>query len=149
MCAELTKVSRKNSIYYSVVKRLSLRNGNLHRFVYKNGVAPRKIAVKGCSHHHQGIRLSAEFETRIDFEKTCGTDLFCNSVPRKKQITYAICFFQLRNRWFIRRHIFGTSFPACFLPKNSMYIQYILRFSQSQTKKPVSNLYRLIKSAFP
>ena len=49
----------------------------------------------------------------------------------------------------IRRHIFGTSFPACFLPKNWMYIQYILRFSQSQTKKSVPNLYHLIKSVFP
>ena len=30
-----------------------------------------------------------------------------------------------------------------------MYIQYILRFSQSQTKKSVPNLYHLIQSAFP
>ena len=30
-----------------------------------------------------------------------------------------------------------------------MYIQYILSFSQSQTKKSVPNLYHLIKSAFP
>ena len=30
-----------------------------------------------------------------------------------------------------------------------MYIQYILSFSQSQTKKSVPNLYHLIKSVFP
>ena len=36
-----------------------------------------------CSHHHQGISLSADSKARIDFEKTCGTDLFCNSVPSK------------------------------------------------------------------
>ena len=67
--------------YHSVVKRLSLRNGNLHRFVYKHGASPRKKAVTCNSHHRQGISLSADFETWIDFEKTCGTDLFCNSVP--------------------------------------------------------------------
>ena len=30
-----------------------------------------------------------------------------------------------------------------------MYLQYIMRFSQSQTKKSVPNLYHLIQSAFP
>ena len=31
----------------------------------------------------------------------------------------------------------GTSFPTCFVPTNSMYAPYRLRFSQSQTKKSV------------
>ena len=41
----------------------------------------RKTAVTCNSHHRQGISLSADSKARIDFEKTCGTDLFCNSVP--------------------------------------------------------------------
>ena len=43
----------------------------------------RKTAVKCNSHHRQGISLSADSKARIDFEKTCGTDLFCNSVPSR------------------------------------------------------------------
>ena len=65
----------------TVHKTIHTNNGNLHRFVYKNGAAPRKTAVTCNSHHHQGISLSADSKARIDFEKTCGTDLFCNSVP--------------------------------------------------------------------
>lgn len=53
----------------------------IHSFVYKHGVAPRKKAVTCNSHHHQGISLSADIETWIDFEKTRGRDLFCKSVP--------------------------------------------------------------------
>ncbi len=53
----------------------------LHMLRYKHGIAPRKTAVTYNSHHHQGISLSADSKARIDFEKTCGTDLFCNSVP--------------------------------------------------------------------
>ena len=41
----------------------------------------RKTAVACNSHHRQGISLLTDRKTRIDFEKTCGTDLFCNSVP--------------------------------------------------------------------
>ncbi len=40
-------------------------------------------------------------------------------------------------------------FFRLLLAENSMYIQYILRFSQSQTKKSVPNLYHLTQSAFP
>ena len=46
----------------------------VHSFVYKHGAAPRKTAVKGCSHHRQGISLSPCLKTRIDFEETCDTD---------------------------------------------------------------------------
>ncbi len=34
----------------------------------------------------------------------------------------------------IRRHIFGTSFLACFLLQNSMYIQYIQLFAIADEK---------------
>ena len=56
---------------------------------------PDRPMITFGAHHRQGISLSVYFETRIDFEKTCGSDRFCNSVPRKKQIAKAICFFQL------------------------------------------------------
>ena len=67
---------------------------NLHSLVYKHGAAPRKTAVMCCSHHRQGISLSACLKTWIDFEKTCGTDRFCNIITRKKPFAKADGFFQ-------------------------------------------------------
>ena len=53
----------------------------------------RKIVVKGCSLHRQGISLSADAKTRIYFEKTCGTDLFCNSVPKLTHFCAGVLLF--------------------------------------------------------
>ena len=66
-----------------IAERIAKRiNCFLHRSVCKHGAAPRKTAVKCSSHHRQGISLSAYLKTRIDFEKTCGTDRFCKCVPK-------------------------------------------------------------------
>ena len=45
----------------------------VHSLVYKHGAAPRKTAVKGRSHHRQGISLSACLKTRIDFVRVSQT----------------------------------------------------------------------------
>ena len=37
-----------------------------------------------ASHHRQRISLSARLKTRIDFEKTCGTDRFCGIMKQIK-----------------------------------------------------------------
>ena len=42
---------------------------SLHSFARKNGVAPRKTAVKGCSHHRQGRATFTIQQVRIGFEK--------------------------------------------------------------------------------
>ena len=47
---------------------------------------PERSRTAFCAHHRQGISLFADFETRIDFEKTCGTDRFCNSVPKNPSL---------------------------------------------------------------
>ena len=75
----------------------------IHSFVYAHGVAPRKTAVKCCSHHSQGISLSTDRKTRIDFEKTCGMDRFWKGITRKKPFAKRMAFFndvfRLRGTW--------------------------------------------------
>ena len=55
---------------------------------------PERSRVAFCAHHRQGISLSADWKPWIDFEKTCGMDLFCKGVPRKKPFAKANGFFQ-------------------------------------------------------
>ena len=42
----------------------------------------RSTADTFNTHHRQGINLSADLETRIDFKKTCSADRFCKGVPK-------------------------------------------------------------------
>lgn len=42
---------------------------SLHSFARKNGVAPRKTAVKCYSHHRQGRAIFTIQQVRIGFEK--------------------------------------------------------------------------------
>lgn len=77
--------------------RLSHRCG-LHKIIYiglvcKHGAAPRKKAVTCSSHHRQGISPSADIETWIDFEKTCGTDRFWKGVPELPRVSAGVLFF--------------------------------------------------------
>ena len=46
-----------------------------------------------CTHHRQGISLPTYRKPRIDFEKTCGMDLFCKGVPKIADSHLAICYF--------------------------------------------------------
>ena len=69
--------------------------------VCKHGVAPRKISVKCSSHHRQGISLSSRLKTRIDFEKTCGMDRFCNSVPKNSENDVLGIFLSKPQAWYI------------------------------------------------
>lgn len=58
------------------------RNGYID-FVYKHGAATRKTAVKGCSHHRQGISISADLKAWVDFY---GMDEFCNSITKGSEL---------------------------------------------------------------
>ena len=55
----------------------------------------RKIAVNVNSRQHQGISVPKGKKIRTFFVAQYGSDVFCSGNTRKKQIAYAICFFQL------------------------------------------------------
>ncbi len=72
----------------------------------------RKIAVKCNSHHRQGGSISADRKPWIDFEKTCSTDLFCNSLPRKKHNCNAAVLFSVK--FALRASEIATLCNICF-----------------------------------
>ena len=51
---------------------------------------PERPRTTFNSHHRQGISLSTNRKTRIDFEKTCGMDLFCKGVPKRIGSAFAL-----------------------------------------------------------
>ena len=65
----------------------------LHSIVYQHGVAPRKIAVTVNARQYQGISRPTDRKTWIDFEKTCGMDLFCKGITKNpSQKTWIFSF---------------------------------------------------------
>ena len=62
-------------------------------FVYRNSWE-LSFGEIFAAHHRQGISLSADLKSWIDFEKTCGTDRFCKSITRKQPSRISTWLFQ-------------------------------------------------------
>ena len=63
----------------------------LHRFRCKHRGENPVESGNYPPHHRQGIRLSTDRKTRIDFKKNCGMDLFCKGVPKQKPPIWRAC----------------------------------------------------------